>query len=51
MLVPFLQKWIRMPENYDELYRQALDDMQREDFSATVSMLTAWGTPENPRLR
>lgn len=42
-IVPFLQKWIRVPDNYKEIYQQMLDDMQQPDFVATWSLLTAWG--------
>jgi len=46
--LPFMKKWTRLPENYEELYQQALIQMQRPDFVATWRLLTAWGTkPEN----
>ena len=41
--VPFLQKWANVPANYDELYQQALDEMQQPDFGVTWVYLTAWG--------
>jgi hypothetical protein len=41
--VPFLRKWIRLPEGYETLYQQALVEMQRPDFVATWNLLTAWG--------
>lgn len=40
----FLYKWVRMPDDYEALYRQMLDEMQRPDFVASWSLLTAWGT-------
>jgi ubiquinone/menaquinone biosynthesis C-methylase UbiE len=43
-LRPFIQKWMRIPEDYDELYRQALIEMQQADFVATWRFVTAWGT-------
>jgi ubiquinone/menaquinone biosynthesis C-methylase UbiE len=42
-LRPFLQKWTRIPEDYDAIYRQALIEMQQENFVATWRFLTAWG--------
>lgn len=42
--IPFLQKWARFPDDYEVLYQQALDEMQRPDFVATWTLLTAWGT-------
>ncbi len=41
--LPFFQKWTRIPENYEEIYQQALRDMQKPDFVATWKLLTAWG--------
>ncbi len=43
-LVPFLRKWTRVPDDYEEIYQQALAEMQQPDFLATGSMLTAWWT-------
>ncbi len=40
---PFIQKWGGLPDNHDVLYRQALTDMERPDFSAIWPYLTAWG--------
>jgi ubiquinone/menaquinone biosynthesis C-methylase UbiE len=42
--LPFMRKWSRhVPENYDQLYQQALSEMQRPDFAATWGMVTSWG--------
>ena len=41
---PFLQKWTRLPDNYDEGYQQLLQEMQRPGFTATWPLLTIWGT-------
>ncbi len=41
--LPFFQKWTQVPENYEEIYQQALDDMTRPDFVATWNVCTAWG--------
>lgn len=43
-LVPFLQKWTRVPEDYEAIYQQALVEMQQPDFVASWHLLTAWGT-------
>lgn len=43
-ILPFLQKWTRVPEQYEDLYQQMLDEMQRPDFTATWRLLTVWGT-------
>ena len=45
--LPFFQKWTRVPDNYQELYQQALKEMQQPDFVARGTMLTAWGTKGN----
>jgi SAM-dependent methyltransferase len=42
--LPFLQKWTDVPTNYDELYQQALQEMQQPDFVACWNLLTVWGT-------
>jgi ubiquinone/menaquinone biosynthesis C-methylase UbiE len=42
-LVPFLRKWSNVPDNYKEIYRQAVRDMQSPDFVATWKLLTVWG--------
>jgi ubiquinone/menaquinone biosynthesis C-methylase UbiE len=42
--LPFFQKWTRVPDDYEEIYQQALKDMQQPDFVATYTLLTAWGT-------
>jgi hypothetical protein len=42
--VPFFQKWTRLPDDYEQIYQQALKEMQQPDFVATYTLLTAWGT-------
>jgi ubiquinone/menaquinone biosynthesis C-methylase UbiE len=42
-ILPFLRKWTRVPENYEEIYQQMLRETQQPDFVATWSLLTAWG--------
>lgn len=42
-ILPFLRKWMRVPDDYEEIYQQMLSDMQQPDFVATWGLLTAWG--------
>ncbi|HEY0755779.1 MAG TPA: methyltransferase domain-containing protein [Ktedonobacteraceae bacterium] len=42
-VVPFLEKWTRLPADYDAIYQQALEEMQRPDFIVTGNLLTIWG--------
>ena len=42
-LVPFLRKWVRVPEQYEDLYRQMLDELKHPDFEGRWTFLTAWG--------
>jgi ubiquinone/menaquinone biosynthesis C-methylase UbiE len=41
--IPFLQKWTRLPDNYESIYQQAMHDMQQPDFFIISRVLTAWG--------
>ncbi len=42
--LPFFQKWMHVPSNYQEIYQQALKEMQQPDFVATWTYFTVWGT-------
>jgi ubiquinone/menaquinone biosynthesis C-methylase UbiE len=42
-MLPFMHKWTRVPDDYEALYQQALNEMQQPDFVATWELLTAWG--------
>ncbi len=42
-LKPFIQKWVRLPDNYDQLYQQMLQEINQPDFICTGNALTAWG--------
>jgi len=46
--LPFLRKWIQMPDDYEEIYQQMLREMQQPDFVATLDLLTVWGHPQEP---
>jgi ubiquinone/menaquinone biosynthesis C-methylase UbiE len=51
VFLPFFQKWMNVPSNYEEIYQQALKEMRDADFVATGTLLTAWGTrPSDERL-
>lgn len=43
-LLPFLQKWIRVPDDYNELCQQVLQEMQQPDFVMSWNFLTVCGT-------
>jgi len=45
-VLPFLHKWIQVPNDYEEIYQQMLREMQQPDFVATLNLLTAWGYPQ-----
>jgi ubiquinone/menaquinone biosynthesis C-methylase UbiE len=42
--LPFFNKWTRVPDDYQEIYQQALKEMQQPDFEATYTLATFWGT-------
>ena len=41
--LPFLRKWIKLPPDYQEIYRQMVVETRRPDFIATQMLTTAWG--------
>ncbi len=43
-MIPFIRKWGRLPDDYDELARQTLEEVQQPDYSGSLDVLTAWGT-------
>jgi len=43
LLLPFFRRWCRVPDDYEEIYQQAINDMQQPDFVATWDLLTVWG--------
>jgi len=46
-ILPFLQKWSQIPQNYDEIYQNALFEMQQPGCITTLPLLTVWGkTPK-----
>jgi len=44
VVLPFLQKWVAVPADYEQLCLQAQQEMKQPDFVATWHMITAWGT-------
>jgi ubiquinone/menaquinone biosynthesis C-methylase UbiE len=42
-LRPFLQKWMHLPDDFDNLCQQTLSEMQQPDFVAIWPLLTVWG--------
>jgi len=42
-ILPFLQKWTHVPDNYDDVYQQMLTEMQQPGSVATWTFLTVWG--------
>lgn len=42
---PFLRKWSRVPENYEELYQQVVSDMQQSDFHGSRRLCSLPGEP------
>ena len=40
---PFLRKWTRVPDEYMDLYQQAMGDIEQPDFVAQMDLVTAWG--------
>jgi hypothetical protein len=47
---PFIRKWVRMSEEYEPIYHQALQEMQQPDFQAIWRLLTVWGNvPPKPK--
>lgn len=48
-IVPFFRKWIKLPDDYEEIYQQALREMSQPDFVGQGVAFTAWGTsPSSP---
>lgn len=42
--IPFIRKWGYLPDDYETIYQQMLDELQQPDFLASWQLLTAWGT-------
>jgi ubiquinone/menaquinone biosynthesis C-methylase UbiE len=42
-ITPFVAKWGRLPDHYEELCQQALEDVACPDFHAIWTLLVVWG--------
>jgi ubiquinone/menaquinone biosynthesis C-methylase UbiE len=42
-ILPFLQKWISVPDDYQAIYQQMLHEVREPDFAAQGAMLSLWG--------
>lgn len=40
---PFLQKWTRLPDDYDVIHQRMVEEMNAPDFAVSMGLLTAWG--------
>lgn len=43
-IVPFLRKWVRVPDDYEGLYQRAMEEITHPHFVARLDLLTVWGT-------
>ncbi len=50
-LLPFFRKWIRLPDDYEATYQQMLKEMQMPNYTASWTLLTAWGIKPGPSLQ
>ncbi|HLI05035.1 MAG TPA: methyltransferase domain-containing protein [Ktedonobacteraceae bacterium] len=41
--LPFMRKWTRVPDDYETIYQQMLNEMQDPHFIAPWRLLTVWG--------
>jgi len=49
--IPFLHKWIHVPDDYEDTYQQMLREILQPGFVATVRLLTVWGTNPPAKMR
>jgi ubiquinone/menaquinone biosynthesis C-methylase UbiE len=47
---PFIRKWGCEPENYDDIYQRALEEMQKPTFHSTWNLLSTWGQVPGQKL-
>lgn len=43
-MLPFLQKWTKVPKDYEQLYQQAMEEIDQPGYKAEWEMVTVWGT-------
>lgn len=41
--IPFLRKWITLPDDYEDIYQRMVEETGKPDFAAGGLMITAWG--------
>ncbi|QBD79851.1 class I SAM-dependent methyltransferase [Ktedonosporobacter rubrisoli] len=41
--LPFLRKWVGVPQDYEQLYQQMLEETARQDFVGRWRLRTVWG--------
>jgi ubiquinone/menaquinone biosynthesis C-methylase UbiE len=46
--LPFLEKWGCYPDGFENVYHQALKEVQQSDFYAVQNLVTAWGVKPDP---
>lgn len=42
-IAPFIRKWTKVREDYDELYQQMVVETQQKDFETHITLTTIWG--------
>lgn len=50
-LAPFIRKWSQLPENYEELCKQAVNETQQPGYTASWDLVTVWGTRRPPKTQ
>jgi len=43
VIKPFIQKWTRLPDEYDEMYQHMVEEIHQPSFVGRMHLLTAWG--------
>jgi ubiquinone/menaquinone biosynthesis C-methylase UbiE len=41
--LPFLRKWVQVPDDYESVYQQMLAEIQQPDFMSYWPLVTVWG--------
>jgi ubiquinone/menaquinone biosynthesis C-methylase UbiE len=41
--LPFLRKWTKLPDDYEEVYQQMVHEVQQPEWEIEQTLLTAWG--------
>jgi ubiquinone/menaquinone biosynthesis C-methylase UbiE len=43
IMVPWMQQWIQLPDDYEDIYQQMVHDIQQPTFYTSLGMTTFWG--------